>query len=332
MENKKGNAGFATVLVVLVLAILIGGGGLMFFGGYLNSAADDVEKDNIDTCDSTTTPALDPDAYDAYNKGTALTETTNLYRKVGDIAWATFTQGTAIDNLQVGEKYELVFGITTSDFTDNGYGPHIITDKVPCLENWNYPDQAMFNDEVETGLTATFYNDNHDASAQTFTAGSTKNIYTKFEAGTDEVFGNPFIDDQVPNVVCLNLNSSEWDKPEKVSVHEGYAYKINSNGGVDTVSLAGKELKSVSTPLRHTAVASMIAYCYEAPIVGPDGLEIKIKMDADDTNAPGTDMVAHLYAANFFISEEGDVEYGVEDEDGNAVGTDDSDTLTLDFT
>ena len=335
MKHKKaqGPIGFAVVFGLIALVV---GGALIYANksGLFSAAEKDAgDKTAITDCSSETTPDIDPNAYDAYAPGTALTEATNLYRRVGDKAWTSFTQGTAITGLTVGQKYEMVFGISTSDFTDNAYGPKIVTGRIPCKEAVDFTDTALFQDEIENSLTATYYNDNHDASASSFSTGDSKNMYLRFEAANNEIFGNPYLPDTTPNVLCMNLNSSEWDVPEKVSVHEGYAVSVDANGNVQTTSLAGTELKKVGSPIRHTAVASMIAYCYEAPLVTEDGLEIKVKANADDTNAPGTDMTAHIYAANWYInSDTGDLEYGIEDQDGNAVGTDASDSLTMDFT
>ena len=332
MRYKKAMAGpIASIVISLLIVVAIVSGGYLWIGPKLKNMS--LEQTNIKdtiTCDSTTTPDLDPNAYDGY-AGTALTETTNLQRKVGDTAWSTFTQGTAITGLEIGEKYELIFGIDTSDFTDNAYGPHFITDPIECVENVDFADIPLYNDEEEASLTAVFYNDDSNAAAETYTTGQTQNIYLKWTAGSKEVFGNPYVGD-TPNVVCLSLNSSEWDVPVKVSVEEGYKYDV-STGKVVASSIGSIELKRVSTPVRHSAVASMIAYCYEAPVVGEDGLKIKATLNADDSNAPGTDMTASLYAGNFFYNADSfEIMSGIENEEGTAVGTDAADTLTMDFT
>lgn len=264
------------------------------------------------TCSSETSVSLDINAYDKENPNTANTEATNLYRKVGNVAWNTWTLGTAITSLEPGADYEFVIGITTTDFTDNAYGEKFVIENLDCKEAVTM-DKAVLNDEVETSLTATFYNQNHDASAQTMTAGQTKTVFLKFEAGKDEVFGNPNLPTSTPNVICMDLNSTAFDKPESVSFN-------------------GKELNRVPTPIRHAGVSTDIAYCYEAPVITDLGQEIKVQLKADDTNAPGVDETAYLYAGNWFVTDDGDVSYGVETEEGTAVGTDASDSLTIDLT
>ena len=312
-----------TVVVILMIALAY----LVFVGNPLVSEDTPLktftESTDITVCESTTTPDLDINVYDLENKDTALTEATNLYRKVGDVTWTTFTAGTAITGLEFDEQYEVVMGITTSDFTDNAYGSYFVTDSIPCKELVQ-KDVGMYNDEIESSLTATFYNRNHDASAETFTAGQVKNVYLHFEAGSDEVFGNSFIAEsglpdngkhstEYPNVVCMNLNKTGWDMPEQVIFD-------------------GKSLDSIGTPQRHTLSSTATTYCYEFPIVTDVGQEVQVRLDADDANAPSVDDIAYLYAGNFYINDNGDLAWGIEDEEGNAVGTDAADQLTMDFT
>ena len=312
-----------TVVVILVIALAY----LVFIGNPLAGKDTPLktftESDDLTVCQSTTTPDLDINVYDLDNKDTALTESTNLYRKVGDVTWTSFTAGSLIENLNVDEQYEVVMGISTSDFTDNAYGQYFVTDSIPCRELIQM-DIGMYNDEVESSLTATFYNRNHDASAETFTAGQVKNVYLHFEAGSNEVFGNPFIAESglpdngkhstdYPNVVCLNLNKTGWDKPEQVIFD-------------------GKTLDSIGTPQRHTLSSTATTYCYEFPIITDVGQEVQVRLDADDANAPSVDDTAYLYAGNFYINDNGELAWGIEDEEGNAVGTDAADQLTMDFT
>lgn len=312
--NKKGMS--PGILIVILAIFLVVGGGI----AWGVSSGTFVKQDVTDTesltptggeCDSTTTPNLTFKAYDTRNIGTALTEATNLYRKVGEKSWSTFTMGTAfaVDPMV---KYEIVPGISTSDQTDNAYGEKFEY-TVPCTENPTF-EVEMANDEIETSLSATFYNADADAGAETFSAGQTQDVSIKLQAGVDEFFGNPFLEGNI-NVICLDLNSTEWDKPEKVSVK------------------GGSELRSVSTPQRHSAVAGMVAYCYEMPVIGDDVVEIVLKLNADDTTAPVTDNTAYMYAGGYYVNAEtGEIEVGVEDEDGTAVGTDASDSVTMDFT
>lgn len=283
--------------------------------------------DQLATCDSSTTPDLDINAYDARNVGTALTEATNLYRKVGDIGWTSFTAGTAITSLEKGAQYEVVMGISTSDFTDNAYGPHFITDPIPCAE-LTVVEKAEFDDDVETDLTSTFFNADGDASAEVFVADQTQTVSLKILAGSDDFFGNPYIkestavhlsgqDRNYPNVICFELNSTAWDVPEKVW-------------------FKGVDMKQVAKPQRLAGSATDNAYCYTAPLVDDSLMEEDryfIRLNSDDSTAPAVDDTAHIFAANFYInSDDGKVYWGIENEDGTAVGTDAADTVALDFT
>lgn len=299
-------------------------GGALMYGGFtgLKDKVTDVVDDigiqtvsgeklaEITSCDSQTSPDLKILAHDLDNPKDALT-TSSLYRQVGTTSWTSFTPGTAIADLEVGADYEVVLGITTTDSTDLSFGNYFFVDNLECKPTV-IVDVDMRNDEVESGLSATFYNENHDASAQVMTAGQSKTVFLKFESAKDEVYGNPYIGGN-SNVLCLDLNSSSFDKPESVRYN-------------------GQELARIATPLRHTPVASDQAYCYEAPIVEDTGVEIEVKLKADDTNAPTEDEIAFLYSSNWYIDDNGDVQSGVEDEDGNAVGTDAPDQLTIDLT
>lgn len=280
-------------------------------------------------CGSDTTPDLDINAYNIESPGTALTESTNLYRKVGNTAWTSFTAGTAISGLEVGADYEVVMGITASDFTDNAYGEAFKTGAIPCKESIVL-DKGEYNDEIETSLTATFYNKNHEAGDandyETYIAGEETKIYLEWVAGADEVFGNPFIEKsglgdngkhraKYPNILCLNLNKTAWDMPDKVL-------------------FGAEEMHQVSVPLLHTTGASMTAYCYEFPVVTDVGQEVSVTLNADDTYAPNCAQTAYLYAGNFFIDAAGDggLHWGVENFEGTAVGVDAADSLSMNLT
>lgn len=271
------------------------------------------DDDMVDgECLSTTSPNLSIFAVDK-ETGTALTEATNLYRVKGRTSWSTFTAGTGF-GIGAGKEIEIVMGISTTDFTDNAYGKHIESYIVPCEETPEI-EFEMANDEVETSLSATFYNEDDNAAAQTFTAGQIKDVSIKLQAGVDEFFGNPYLEDNA-NVLCLALNSTEWDIPLKVSIKSGaelskYTGSITRQGGA----------------------TDMVNYCYELPVITEDSVSIILKLDADDTVAPATDMTASMYAANYFYnSKTQTIEFGVEDQEGSAVGTDAADTVTLDFT
>ena len=330
-KAKRWKAIAISTFAMLFIAALIGGyfmfavdeGGVKDKVNSLLDKNNNEEPDSNDMlCTSEVTPDITISAYDFENVGTSLTEATNIYRKQGDKTWKTWTAGTAITGLEPNKVYQFVPGITTSDFTDNAYGqPFEYT--IKCKET-DTMDIPVYNDEVETSLSATFYNANHDASAETFTAGSVESVYLKWKAGSDEVCGNPFLKDSdladlgshskdKPNVICLNLNKTVWDAPDSVHVN-------------------GVKMDRVSTPIRHSVGSTDTAYCFEAPVITDVAVEFAVNLDADDATAPGNDGTAALYCGNTYINKEGNVVWGIEDEEGNAVGTDAADTLTLDFT
>ena len=297
--------------------------------GYTVTDLDDEVQVGI--CDSTTTPDIKISTFDIRNPATALTETTNIYRKVGDTSWGSFTAGTAETGLEINTDYEIVEGISTSDFTDNAYGRSYVVN-TGCNEVILI-QSALYQDEIETEVTATFYNKNHDASAETITAGQTPTVYNLFEAASKQIFGNPNLPTDTPNVYCIDLNTTVFDAPDAVTVEKGYALSIDDKGVITETSMAGRTLNQVSMPIRHSAVAGKIAYCYEAPVVTDKGMEIAITLNADDTRAVEVDDTAYIYAGNWYInSDTAKLLYGVEDNNGNAVGTDAADSLVNDFT
>lgn len=297
-----------TIFAILGVILLLGAA-YYFFGGNLTTQSITSTPNVATQCSSETTPNLSIKAYDK-ETGTALTEATNLYRIKGQKTWSTFTAGTGFA-VDAGETLEIVMGITTSDFTDNAYGQKFEY-TVPCKETPSIEKEEV-NDEIETSLSATFYNADGDAGAETFVAGQTQDVSIKLQAGVDEYFGNPYVSGN-PNVLVLALNTSEWDRPEKVSVN-------------------GVEMKSVSVPQRHAAVASMVMYAYELPVISDSQVEVVLKLNADDTTAPATDMTASIYAGGYYYNADTqEIEVGVENEEGTAVGTDAADTVTLDFT
>jgi len=312
--NKRGKTKTSSGAILIGVALVVILGFMvyaMFFAGpkvQFNEKGEEIVQ-----CDPTVSPSLTIKAYDFDNVGTALTESTNLYRLKGTKSWTAFTQGTAITALSVGDEIEYILGISTTDFTDNAYGRYVKSYTVPCKETI-IVEEAVYNDEVETSLTATFYNADGDAGAETFSAGETQTVSVQLKTGTDEYFGNPTYEG-MPNVIVLGLNSTEWDQPEQLYLSDG------------------TELNSVSVPGRLSAVAGIQFYAYQLPLIGDKKVEVFMDLNADDTNAPATDMTGYIYAGNYFINAEtGQPEFGVETEEDAAVGTDAADTVTLDFT
>jgi len=296
--------------IVAIIGLLVWGLGFGGFGIQAQATVPGGNGINIPkTCSSEVTPDVTFNAYDVENPGTALTESTNIYRKAGNKAFSTWTQGSAITNLEPGAEYEFITGISTTDFTYNAYGERF-SKVIKCQES-EVIDLGLYNDEIETSLTATFYNSNHDASAETFTAGQVKKVYAKFEAGNDEVFGNPFLPEKYPNVLCLALNTTYWDSP-------------------DEVTFEGVKMDRVSVPTRYSLSAGEAGYCYKAPVITDAGQELAIRLDVDDTVAPTTNVTATLYAGGWLIDSNGELGYGVETDEGGAVATDAPDTLVFD--
>ena len=319
-KPRRGNKGIGVggIVLISVLVVFATIGILLSTGMFSATGGQKLidEEGNpipLATCDSTTTPSVLLTGYDSYNKGTAIVESF-IYREVGKNTWSNGALGTAVTDMSVGKTYEIVFGVNTSQGIDKAYGGKM-TYTVPCSENPS-EEVALYNDELEGSLVATFYNNDDNAGAETFIAGQTQDVRIKFQAGTDEVFGNP--NEDMPNVLILKLNSSEWDKPEKVYLADG------------------TELKSVSVPQRYDVeslgAVTYTEYAYEAPVITDVAVNIYMKLNADDTNAPSIDGTAYLYAGDYFIQDNAEIGFGVEDEEGADVATSDSDSVTLDFT
>lgn len=279
-------------------------------------------------CDADVSPDITVSAYDIDNVGTALTESNNIYRKVGDVSWTSWTQGTEITDLTFGDTYEFVTGISSSDFTDNAYGPHFFW-TVPCSPDTSM-QVALYDDDVETDLTCTFYNADDNAATEAFSAGVVQTVSLKVSSGTEDYFGNPYLAEDLtmsdkqngkhrkkyPNCLNLNLNSTGWDKPEKV-------YFVRLDG-------TGDELNRISCPGIADTSSGNISYCYECPIITDTITRIYIKMDPDDTNAPTVDNKAYIHAGGYFVDDDGNLDWGCETDLLAYVGTDDADECVLD--
>ena len=330
----KGNAG-GTAVIAVVLIVLFGAlvpvfnGQTLFASLGLFSTQLPVDAEDCPE----TTPDWDPRGYDVDNVGTLFTETNNIYRFSGDTAWSSFTQDTAITALPVGATVEYVFGISSTDFTDNAYGPYGFF-VVGCTENiqgWSTDGssmEALYDDCVETSISATFYNEDDNAAYQAWSqAGETHVIELKFLATTEDYFGNPYLATAgvtgndpdhrgaYPNMLCMDLNSTESDEPEWVRVK------------------GGANMNEVDTPKRHSGATGHSTYCYEVPVISDEETRIEVALKADASVYPVADDTAYLYAGNFYIhTDTGDLRWGVEDNEGNAAGTDASDSVTIDNT
>lgn len=277
------------------------------------------EAGQVTFCGSDTTPDLLINGFNALSPGTAITEE-SIYRKKDTTSWTRFVTGTEIQGLEAGATYEFVLGINATDFVDNAYGP-TFEYTVKCQEDETI-EKGMYNDEIETSLTATFYNADDNAAAESFSAGQTQTVSIKLQAGTREMFGNPYLQNEVegeyPNVLVLSLNATSMDKPEKVYLADG------------------TELMEISVPQRaNTDISNTDAteYAYELPVITDQQMRVYMNLNADDTNAPGNDGTAYIYPANHFVNAlTGSLSSGIQTEENNAVATDASDSVALDFT
>ena len=298
----------ATPYVVggLVLAVIL----LLVTGIIPTNVSESIIGGERDSCDDTITPQVTIKAYDIDNVGTAFNDTTNIQRIKGLNSWTAFTQGTAFDVI-AGETYEIVMGISASNFLDNTYGD-MFEYTAKCQES-DIIEVALYDDASEDTLSGVFYNADGTAGAETFSTGDTQTVSVKMKAGADNYFGNPYVGTN-PNVLVISLNSSEWDQPEQVYTSAG-------------------NLNSVEVPSRLASASEMIYYAYELPVIGDKDVEVFMDLNSDDATAVSVDGVAYVYAGNWFVNgDTGNVEFGVETEENAAVGTDAYDSTTLDFT
>lgn len=280
-------------------------------------------------CDADVSPDITITAHDIDNVGTAFTESNNIYRKVGDVAWTSWTQGTEITDLTFGDTYEFVAGISSSDWTDNAYGPHFYW-TVPCSPDTRM-QHALYDDDVETDLTCTFYNEDDNAAAEAWAVGAVKTVSLKIYAASEDYFGNPYIKDDptmvdkdngkhrkmYPNCLNLQLNSTSMEKPQKV-------YFMTQDG-------VGDELNRISCPGIADTASTDISYCYELPVITDTTTRVYLKLENDGTYNTSVDETAYIYAGGYFTDDDGNLDWGCETDLLAYVGTDDADECTLNF-
>jgi hypothetical protein len=336
--EMKGNAG----LIVLAAAVIILAALVMVQNGILNLPAGASAGLKLPTPETTVasqeckggeTPSWVPGAYNALAPASALTESTNIYQKIGDPTWTTFTQGTAITAHAVGSGYRFVYGINTSDFIDNAYGPVITEASMPCRGDSKV---ALYADCVTGSLTSTFYNTNHDTTYENSAAGVSGSVFVKYTTAANLVYGNPYLKadtdtqnlqdggqhrKEFPNKFCAMLNSTTADTPDAVKA---------------TYFKDGQKLTAVmnrvSQPVTLTAVSGHVAYCYEAPVVDENGIEVELVYNSDDTYPPKDDETVTLFAGGYYIDENAVLRWGVVTDNGGYVGSADAETTTVDFT
>jgi hypothetical protein len=318
-----------TLVMIVILGLVIA-----YFQGWIPGIGDGAPAPtgpSGQVCDTTTTPDLDINAHEVDNPGTANTEANNIYRKIGDTAWSTFTLGTAETNLEPFASYEFAVGTNTSAVTTraNAYGP-FFEHSIKCQEIETL-DVAVYPDETYDGLTATFYDADDNAAGEAFSAGVVQTVSIKWSAGKDEYYGNPYIassklSDQgahrkkYPNVLGLKLNSTTWETPQSVSF-------VRQDGTGDT-------LNRISCPTIADTASTHITFCYEAPVIDDTITRFYLRLEPDGSVAATVDDTAYLYAGNFFMNTDtAEISWGVEDNDAAYVGGNgDADEATLDFT
>ena len=319
--NKKGIADIFMFVAALVVAgvIILALSGNLKLGG-LASIGDSADVKN--SCVGGQTQSFEVKAADA-ETNTLLTEAENAYREVGARAWTSFTQDTAITGLTPGKDYEFVMGIDAADEAGNAYGEYFVVNNLVCVDTL---EKEVRNDEVAGSLTATFYNADNNAAAQALTAGQTKWTHLRWVAGAKETFGNPYMASYVsansddgkhsaayPNCLCMNLNSTSHELPE--------------------VKVDGVTMSRISQPVTQSGAAGHTTYCYEAPVIYDEDVNVDVRFEADGSVAITMDEIASLHPGGAYIhSQTGELHWGCSTDDGNPVGDDAADTLTLDFT
>ncbi|HHA19121.1 MAG TPA: hypothetical protein ENK70_05390 [Methylophaga sp.] len=361
MFGKKGKVGGMEGAIAggIIAVIAILAAFYMFGGGtspqiIVGEGDQQVVAAPSTACTGGNTQSLDINAYDVESPGTALTEGNNLWWYEGSWAGTSWTQGTAITGLETGKNYLFAVGpsATASNEYDNAYGPQFKINNLPCVVSTKI---GLFQDEVEGSLTATFLNHYGNAAAESVVAGQDTTVYAEWYAGSKEYFGNPwlgvafmsnpYITDvnwdslrnvngiefikatangnhrpEYPNTICVQYNTTTWDDIDWV--------KVTLQNG-DTV-----EMNQVSTPLLYSATAGTRVKCFEAPVISDTTVKFAFRLDPDDTTAASTDdITAYLYSGSWGINTDtGALLWGAEDNDGNALGASDPDTLSFDFT
>lgn len=274
-------------------------------------------------CPADISPDLMILGHDIENPSSAVTTgSLGYYRKVGVTSWTQFTPGTEITDLEPFETYEIICGAHTTIATGNDYeyGPKF-THTMKCKPDEDI-EKAFYIAEEYGGITATYYNADDNAAAETWTAGQVQTISIKMNTAKEQYFGNPYVSDK-PNVLAIDLNNTAWEKPTKVSY--------------TTTAGKGGTLSQISCPAVASAdsAAANIMYCYEAPVIDEDITRIWIGLEADGSNAPiagDTTSIVYLYCGSwYFNTDTGDVGFGVENNDAAYVcGDGDADSTAID--
>lgn len=257
-------------------------------------------------CLSTTTPDVDPNFYDKYSPGTAITEAATSYRELGTTGpWTGTAGGTELTGLEVGKTFEYISGTSTTDHTSNAWAKYL-TFTVKCLEDEVLSNEAV-NDEDAAGLTSTFYNgDGVATTAVPITTSESKSFELKYQAGSNEVYGDPFTGSDTPNVLVLQLNGTDFNAPTNVYISKGRGQ--------------GTSLSAVACPTTVNGSAIYVNFCFRAPWVDESETRISVTVNAKAVD-PSMAGSAYLLPGGPYVSDvDTQLYYGVEDEAGNPVG------------
>jgi len=363
MLGKKGKVGgmegaiaggIIAIIAMLAFYFVMGGGTTPQIIVGEDGGGQQIVTAPSTACTGGNTQSLDINAYDVDSPGSALTEGHNVYYEEGSWAATTWTQGTAITGLETGKNYLFAVGpsSTASEEYDNAYGPYFKIANLPCVMTRSI---ALFQDELEGSLTATFLNHYGDTEAESVVAGQDVTVYAEWYAGSNEYYGNPWIGvafmsnpyiidinwnsiknvdgiefikgdivgnhrPEYPNTICVQYNTTTWDDIDwvKVTLQNGQTVEMNQ----------------VSTPLLYSATAGTRAKCFEAPVITDTVAKFAFRLDPDDSTAATTDdITAYLYAGSWGMNTDtGEILWGPEDNDGNALGASNPDSLSFDFT
>lgn len=290
--KKKKDLGMGLAVVAAVLLISVPG------TMSLDDGTDDIVQ--VQDC-GIVTPDIDPNAYNTYAPATAITAD-SAWRYTGNTAWTTSAAGTELTGLAGGRTVEYIVGTDAADdHTGEDFCPYITWD-VACVEDTVY-DMGCVLDEDATGLGSTFFNDNDAAStAQAITTSESKTVKIKYIAGANEVYGNPYTPGAQPNVLVLQLNNTDFNAPTNVHV------------------VGGADLAVIGCPSIANGSAAFTNFCFKAPAITEDAQFIAFTLNAKAVD-PSMDGGAYLLGGGVFINQlNSQVQYGVEDEAGNAVG------------
>ncbi len=259
-----------------------------------------------------------PDLYG----GSAVT-TQNIIRKVGSTS-TTDVAGAATFTPNVGDTYEILFGIDSDDDDAEPYGG-MVTYKIPCKEvdevEFLVVDDSVAGDLVVFATDPDDGNNIGDSNPVDIDVGQVKTIPIKWTGAFEEDFGNRWCEDDegVGNVMVVRYNTSQYDD----------AYVTDSAGNkYPAANVAIGKLLSASSGYTDLT--------FEVPVFRSNADNLfKLVMEADAIENPdgGTsNITVYVYDSGRYI--DNDVtpsawKCGIMDEDGGEVGAVAADSISL---